>query len=38
MDILIENGKIKEIGSDIEAPEIGKVIDAEGKMVFSRIH
>lgn len=31
--ILIENGKIKAIGKDIEIPEEAKIIDAEGKMV-----
>ncbi|EOD00401.1 amidohydrolase [Caldisalinibacter kiritimatiensis] len=31
--ILIENGKIKEIGKDIVAPLDVEVIDAEGKMV-----
>lgn len=32
--ILIENGKIKEIGSDIVAPLDVEVIDAEGKIVM----
>jgi imidazolonepropionase-like amidohydrolase len=31
--ILVENGKIKEIGKDIVAPLDAEVIDAEGKMV-----
>lgn len=31
--ILIENGKIKEIGKDIVAPLDAEIIDAEGKMV-----
>lgn len=34
LDILVENGKIKEIGQGINAPEGCQVIDAEGKMVF----
>lgn len=32
--ILVENGKIKEIGTDLVAPLDAKVIDAEGKNVF----
>ena len=32
--ILVENGKIKEIGSDIVAPLDAEVIDAEGKLVM----
>ncbi len=32
--ILIENGKIKEIGKEIAAPEGAKVIDAKGKFVY----
>lgn len=31
--ILIENGKIKEVGSDIVAPLDAEVIDAEGRLV-----
>ncbi len=33
-DILIENGKIKEIGSNITSQEDIKIIDVEGKFVF----
>lgn len=33
-DILIEDGKIKEIGEDLVVPLDAKVIDAEGKQVF----
>lgn len=32
--ILIENGKIKTIGKEIEIPEGAKVIDAKGKYVY----
>ena len=32
--ILIENGKIKEIGKEIDVPEGAKVIDAKGKFVY----
>jgi len=32
--ILIENGKIKEIGKEIDFPEGAKVIDAKGKFVY----
>jgi len=32
--ILIENGKIKEVGRDIIAPLDIEVIDADGKLVF----
>lgn len=32
-DILIDKGKIKEVGKDLVAPLDAKVIDAEGKMV-----
>lgn len=33
-DVLIEDGKIKEIGEDLVVPLDAKVIDAEGKQVF----
>ncbi|MEG2246048.1 MAG: amidohydrolase [Romboutsia sp.] len=33
-DILIENGKIKEIGQNIVAPFDAEIIDADGKQVF----
>ncbi|WP_425446298.1 amidohydrolase [Dethiothermospora halolimnae] len=33
-DILIEDGKIKEVGKGIEAPNGCEVIDADGKMVM----
>lgn len=32
-DILMENGKIKAIGADLEAPEGARIIDAAGKLV-----
>jgi len=32
--ILIENGKIKEVGVDLVAPLDAEVIDAEGSLVF----
>lgn len=32
--ILVEDGKIKEIGNDIVAPFDAEIIDAEGKLVF----
>ncbi len=34
LDILIKEGKIKEIAQDIQATDNCEVIDAEGKMVF----
>lgn len=33
-DILVENGKIKEIKADISSCESCEIIDASGKMVF----
>ena len=33
-DVLIEDGKIKEIGEDLVVPLDAKVIDAQGKQVF----
>ncbi len=33
-DILIENGKIKEIGKEIVAPLDAEIIDANGKLIF----
>lgn len=32
--ILVEDGKIKEIGNDIVAPFDAEIIDAEGKLIF----
>ncbi len=32
--IIIENGKIKGIGKELEAPEGAKIIDAKGKFVY----
>ena len=37
-DVLIEGGKIKEIGKDLVVPLDAKVIDAQGKQVFPRIY
>lgn len=33
-DIIIENGKIKEIGNDLVTPLDAKIIDAQGRYVF----
>ena len=33
-DILIENGKIKEIGQNLSVPEGTEVLDATGKEVY----
>jgi dihydropyrimidinase len=34
VDVLIENGKIKQVGKNIQAPVGAKVIDASGKLIM----